>query len=458
MKSIIEEIELRQLVFDETIYPRLKPDEELVLTYKNAIEDGANFPPIILQQGTYRIIDGVHRYLAYTALEYERVNVEFIDIPDPDCRAESIRRNVKQGSQLKEPDLRYNIIKLRFIDSKPLHEIASIVGRSEGRISQICNEYKMRPRDFQFKTFNPKDLKIDLRQTVDSHKREKILQDLRDGKLGKDIAKDHNVSEATVSKIKTDNEDWLNAPLYFKLGPSRLEKLLKVAFGKGLYNKARFMFRENGVVVKNSGIHQKENTFPYMTFIAQKTFFPEYRLKKPIDGYADDDIIDIIKKCKGTDHIEVALLDSQTWKFRYTRDGAVKTKTFTNELTDRDFEEVMKTVTLDEHGIPDSAEVNAQISYKSIPLNEKGIAQLKLIDKELVCHFKCRHGADCTYKINMSRLEKAENATATFDMETYTKIVSAIRGPVYIGMWRDLPSLAIGLGDVDNKLCFILGN
>ena len=105
---------------------------------------------------------------------------------------------------MKEPDIRYCVIQLRFVDKKSLKEIASIVERSEGRISQICNEYKMRPRDFQFKTFNPKDLKIDLRQTVNSHKREKILQDLRDGKLGKDIAKDHNVSEATVSKIKTD--------------------------------------------------------------------------------------------------------------------------------------------------------------------------------------------------------------------------------------------------------------
>jgi len=58
-------IELSGIVYDAKIYPREKWSSHTVKVYVDALKGGAEFPPIILEEGTNRLIDGVHRWKAY---------------------------------------------------------------------------------------------------------------------------------------------------------------------------------------------------------------------------------------------------------------------------------------------------------------------------------------------------------------------------------------------------------
>lgn len=64
------------IVIDLDIYPRKDVDAATVEKYAGAMGEGAVFPPIIVERGTGRLLDGLHRYRAY-----ERAGIE---VPEPD--------------------------------------------------------------------------------------------------------------------------------------------------------------------------------------------------------------------------------------------------------------------------------------------------------------------------------------------------------------------------------------
>jgi len=61
MKTIL----LSEIKFDASIYPRSKPSSATIDTYADALLGGAKFPPIVLEAGTNRLLDGYHRWKAY---------------------------------------------------------------------------------------------------------------------------------------------------------------------------------------------------------------------------------------------------------------------------------------------------------------------------------------------------------------------------------------------------------
>ena len=58
-------IKIGDIVFDTSIYPRDKWQTHLIESYSDAIKSGAKFPAIIVEEGTNRLIDGLHRVKAH---------------------------------------------------------------------------------------------------------------------------------------------------------------------------------------------------------------------------------------------------------------------------------------------------------------------------------------------------------------------------------------------------------
>lgn len=56
------------VVLDMTVYPRHQPDPYQLRELKMALEAGAKFPPIVLEHGTRRCVDGFHRTMATKAI------------------------------------------------------------------------------------------------------------------------------------------------------------------------------------------------------------------------------------------------------------------------------------------------------------------------------------------------------------------------------------------------------
>lgn len=58
-------IKLDQIVWDGSIYPREKWNTNTIEQYADVIKTGKRFPPIVVEQGTYRLLDGKHRVEAH---------------------------------------------------------------------------------------------------------------------------------------------------------------------------------------------------------------------------------------------------------------------------------------------------------------------------------------------------------------------------------------------------------
>lgn len=74
-------VALSAIVFDDSIYPRAEWSRSTIDRYADALAAGETFPPIVLEAGTNRLLDGMHRARAHRAAEYESIAVEYHEIP-----------------------------------------------------------------------------------------------------------------------------------------------------------------------------------------------------------------------------------------------------------------------------------------------------------------------------------------------------------------------------------------
>jgi len=74
-------IELSAIVWDPEIYPREKWNTSTIERYADAIKAGAQFPPVVVEQGTNRLLDGKHRTEAHKvyAEQYARRQESLIE-------------------------------------------------------------------------------------------------------------------------------------------------------------------------------------------------------------------------------------------------------------------------------------------------------------------------------------------------------------------------------------------
>jgi len=88
------------IVYDKSIYPRSKPSTSTINEYADALASGAQFPPIILEKETNKLLDGYHRWKAYLKcqkpeqydfLDNEKAKAVPRDIP---CEYHTVPENI----------------------------------------------------------------------------------------------------------------------------------------------------------------------------------------------------------------------------------------------------------------------------------------------------------------------------------------------------------------------------
>jgi transcriptional regulator with XRE-family HTH domain len=77
----VTDIALDSIVFDDTIYPRAAWSQPTVDRYAEALRADEAFPPIVLEAGTNRLLDGMHRARAHRQAERDSIAVEYHEIP-----------------------------------------------------------------------------------------------------------------------------------------------------------------------------------------------------------------------------------------------------------------------------------------------------------------------------------------------------------------------------------------
>lgn len=106
-------IALNKIVVDESIYPRSSVSDLNVNRIVSALKTGVAMPPLIVEAGTYRLVDGRHRYEAYVKEEIATAECdEKVYASEADLFADAVRANIGHGAPLDQFTVRNAIIRL----------------------------------------------------------------------------------------------------------------------------------------------------------------------------------------------------------------------------------------------------------------------------------------------------------------------------------------------------------
>ena len=121
-------VKLTAVKKDELMYPRYRIDLGVVAKYMEAMDSGAVFPPITVDQNM-RVMDGVHRLTAYEKRQVEEVTVEVQRVrDDSEFFRRSLEMNSSHGRQFTQIDYAHMILRGRElgIDEKTIAELVHV--------------------------------------------------------------------------------------------------------------------------------------------------------------------------------------------------------------------------------------------------------------------------------------------------------------------------------------------
>ena len=137
-------INIKNIEFRESIYPRHKVTIGKVADYADAIENGSKFPPIVVCEidGKNVLVDGAHRRAAYVILSthderYQEIEVlNMGEATEEKAFEEAIRRNSEHGMPFS-PDERLRLIQKLQEGGKELKYISGLLHMSPSRIKNV---------------------------------------------------------------------------------------------------------------------------------------------------------------------------------------------------------------------------------------------------------------------------------------------------------------------------------
>jgi ParB-like chromosome segregation protein Spo0J len=124
---------LTEIKLDATLWPRTREDKETVEHYAEIFQE---LPPIVIQKGTGKLVDGWHRWYAASKLGLTEVQVEEVKIPDNLLFAEAVKRNLKHGVPLKKHERNRAILRLSDAGLST-HQVANILGCHQSTVSLV---------------------------------------------------------------------------------------------------------------------------------------------------------------------------------------------------------------------------------------------------------------------------------------------------------------------------------
>lgn len=131
-------VKLDSLVVDVSFHERSEINPDAVDRYKSLyIQREGKGPSLKVQEGTMKIVDGIHRYHAAREAGIEEVYVKYVDVADKDLRAKAYEFNKTHGIPYSTTERNEVIWKLRREDGWTLNEIGNLVNLDFSTVSGI---------------------------------------------------------------------------------------------------------------------------------------------------------------------------------------------------------------------------------------------------------------------------------------------------------------------------------
>ena len=181
---MIVKISAKKIIIPQGLLPRVfGAKEPVIYQYKEAMEEGAQFPPIKVWQKSkdeYWIIDGVHRFLAQTRLGREYIEAEVVELKDEiEFMAEAIKENAKHGLPLAPEDKRESARRL-YLKGYEVKNIAKLFSVSHQTVYNWIG---------------------DLKEQEKEELREKVLELKEKGLSNREIARELGITHPTVENL-----------------------------------------------------------------------------------------------------------------------------------------------------------------------------------------------------------------------------------------------------------------
>jgi hypothetical protein len=174
MKVKKQILKINEIIIEKKLYPRIESDYETSKRYVEAMESGAEFPPIVVAEknNKYYLIDGKHRLDAYLINKKEVVEVEIINgLTEEEIFIESVKRNIGHGRPFSEEDI--NRIKITLKDfNLGLEKVSEIIRIPVTKLNQIVAKGIESHYDEDFSKINQDSYKIDKSNLITTRTRE----------------------------------------------------------------------------------------------------------------------------------------------------------------------------------------------------------------------------------------------------------------------------------------------
>lgn len=119
------ELQLSQVVFDQSIYPRTEWSQATVNRYAEAIDAGDEFPPIVLEAETNRLLDGMHRLQAHKQALKDQIRVVWQEVPEGiPAKLYAASLSAKHGDRITGEELR--TIAREIAEANPEYDLKTI--------------------------------------------------------------------------------------------------------------------------------------------------------------------------------------------------------------------------------------------------------------------------------------------------------------------------------------------
>ena len=135
-------VPIESVVFDISIYPRAEWSARTVERYADAIRAGEALPPIVLEDGTDRLLDGLHRWKAHQAVEASTIEVERHVVPDGvPVKLYAASLSARHGDRMTGDDLRASARDAVARNPEMSQgQIARLLGVSSATVSRWCSD------------------------------------------------------------------------------------------------------------------------------------------------------------------------------------------------------------------------------------------------------------------------------------------------------------------------------
>ena len=133
----MSKILLSKIVPADGVQVRVKIDEDTVAAYSEAMQDGANFPPVVIfHDGTsYHLADGFHRVLAASRNQFLDIDADIRKGTRQDAAWFALGANRSNGIRLNRADIRNAVaLALRAFPERSNREIAKQIGCSHATV------------------------------------------------------------------------------------------------------------------------------------------------------------------------------------------------------------------------------------------------------------------------------------------------------------------------------------